>query len=158
MKRKPRWTLEMLTASLAVLCGLLLLVLLVQRPTAWPLLAVLVVLWGIGATLFRCKLRSWVVRWTSGTTFEKSKVQFSLEPLSQPAALLSGETVLWYNSQFRTRLLGGQDVLASRVQKLLPGHFIEFSDGIVRTTRHSVRTLMIAETAIHKHSITIYTE
>ena len=40
----------MLTASLAVLCGLLLLVLLVQRPTAWPLLAVLVVLWGIGAT------------------------------------------------------------------------------------------------------------
>ena len=32
----------MLTASLAVLCGLLLLVLLVQRPTAWPLLAVLV--------------------------------------------------------------------------------------------------------------------
>ena len=94
MKRKPRWTLEMLTASLAVLCGLLLLVLLVQRPTAWLLLAVLVVLWGIGATLFRCKLRRWVVRWTSGTTFEKSKVQFSLEPLSQPAALLSGETVL----------------------------------------------------------------
>ena len=42
MKRKPRWTLEMLTASLAVLCVLLLLVLLVQRPTAWPLLAVLV--------------------------------------------------------------------------------------------------------------------
>ena len=91
MKRKPRWTLEMLTASLAVLCGLLLLVLLVQRPTAWLLLAVLVVLWGIGATLFRCKLRRWVVRWTSGTTFEKSKVQFSLEPLSQPAALLSGD-------------------------------------------------------------------
>ena len=91
MKRKLRWTLEMLTASLAVLCGLLLLVLLVQRPTAWLLLAVLVVLWGIGATLFRCKLRRWVVRWTSGTTFEKSKVQFSLEPLSQPAALLSGD-------------------------------------------------------------------
>ena len=44
MKRKPRWTLEMLTASLAVLCGLLLLALLVQRPMAWPLLAVLVVL------------------------------------------------------------------------------------------------------------------
>ena len=32
MKQKPRWTLEMLTASLAVLCGLLVLVLLVQRP------------------------------------------------------------------------------------------------------------------------------
>ena len=38
MKQKPRWTLEMLTASLAVLCGLLVLVLLVQRPMAWPAL------------------------------------------------------------------------------------------------------------------------
>ena len=38
----------MLTASLAVLCGLLLLALLVQRPMAWPLLAVLVVLWHRG--------------------------------------------------------------------------------------------------------------
>ena len=51
MKRKPRWTLEMLTASLAMLCGLLLLVLLVQRPTAWPLLAVLVVLCAAGTAL-----------------------------------------------------------------------------------------------------------
>ena len=85
------------------------------------LLAVLVVLWGIGATLFRCKLRSWVVRWTSGTTFEKSKVQFSLEPLSQPAALLSGETVLWYNTEFRTRLMKGEALLVPRVQKVLPG-------------------------------------
>ena len=32
-------------------------------------------------------------------SFEGSKLQFSLEPLSQPAALLSGETVLWYNAQ-----------------------------------------------------------
>ena len=69
MKQKPRWTLEMLIAALAVLCALLTLALLVQRPAGWPALAVLVVLWGIGATLFRCKLRSWVVRWTSGTTF-----------------------------------------------------------------------------------------
>ena len=42
MKQKPRWTLEMLTASLAVLCGLLVLVLLIQRPTAWPALLALV--------------------------------------------------------------------------------------------------------------------
>mgnify|MGYP004714249473 CR=1 FL=1 len=34
----------MLTASLAVLCGLLVLVLLIQRPTAWPALLALVVL------------------------------------------------------------------------------------------------------------------
>ena len=44
MKRKPRWTLEILTGALAVLCGLLFLVLLVQRPAGWPVLAVLVVL------------------------------------------------------------------------------------------------------------------
>ena len=121
MKQKPRWTLEMLTASLAVLCGLLVLVLLIQRPTAWPALLALVVLWGAVVVLFRCQLRKWVARWMCGGSFEGSKLQFSLEPLSQPAALLSGETVLWYNAQFRTRLLNGQDALVSRVQKVLPG-------------------------------------
>ena len=45
MKQKPRWTLEMLTAALAVLCALLVLVLLVQRPAIWPVLVVLAVLW-----------------------------------------------------------------------------------------------------------------
>ena len=111
----------MLTASLAVLCGLLVLVLLVQRPMAWPALLALVVLWGVVVVLFRCQLRKWVARWMCGGSFESSKLQFSLEPLSQPAALLSGETVLWYNAQFRARLLNGQDVLVSRVQKVMPG-------------------------------------
>ena len=102
----------MLTASLAVLCGLLLLVLLVQRPTAWLLLAVLVVLWGIGICVFRYQLRRWTAKWVAGGSFENSRTQYSLESLSQPAALLSGETVLWYNSRFRTALLGGEDRLA----------------------------------------------
>ena len=35
----------MLTASLAVLCGLLVLVLLIQRPTAWLALLALVPIW-----------------------------------------------------------------------------------------------------------------
>ena len=48
----------MLTASLAVLCGLLLLALLVQRPMAWPLLAVLVVLWGNPVPLQAAQLGS----------------------------------------------------------------------------------------------------
>ena len=111
----------MLTASLAVLCSLLVLVLLIQRPTAWLALLALVVLWGVVVVLFRCQLRKWVARWMCGGSFEGSKLQFSLEPLSQPAALLSGETVLWYNAQFRTRLLNGQDALVNRVQKVLPG-------------------------------------
>ena len=121
MKQKPRWTLEILTGALAVLCGLLFLVLLVQRPAGWPVLVVLVVLWGIGMGLFRYRLRSWLARWVTGGSFENSKTQYSLESLSQPAAVLSGETVLWYNTAFRQRLLGGEDRLASRAQKLLPG-------------------------------------
>ena len=136
MKQKPRWTLEMLTASLAVLCGLLVLVLLIQRPTAWLALLALVVLWGVVVVLFRCQLRKWVARWMCGGSFEGSKLQFSLEPLSQPAALLSGETVLWYNAQFRTRLLNGQDALVNRVQKVLPARVASRRTAITAGTSH----------------------
>ena len=121
MKQKPRWTLEMLTACLAILCVLLMLVLLVQRPAIWPVLVVLAAAWCIGMGLFRYRLRSQLARWVCGGDFTKSKTKFSLEPLSQPVVLLSGETVLWYNGQFRQRMLGGQDLLVSRVQKVIPG-------------------------------------
>ena len=111
----------MLTACLAILCVLLMLVLLVQRPAIWPVLVVLAAAWCIGMGLFRYRLRSQLARWVCGGDFTKSKTKFSLEPLSQPVALLSGETVLWYNDQFRQRMLGGQDLLVSRVQKVIPG-------------------------------------
>ena len=110
----------MLTAALAVLCALLVLVLLVQRPAIWPVLVVLAVLWFALFGVFRYRVRSWVARWVCGGSFEKSKTQFSLEPLSQPAALLSGETVLWYNTEFRTRLMKGEALLVPRVQKVRP--------------------------------------
>ena len=130
----------MLTVSLAVLCALLTLVLLFQRPGIWVVLLALVILWGGCMVMFRYKLRRWMAQWVCGGTFEKSKTRFSLEQLSQPAALLSGETVLWYNEQFRVRILGGVDVLTSRVQKVLPGldlqqcrqqsgQLLTFSDG-----------------------------
>ena len=115
MKHKPRWTLEMLTVSLAVLCALLTLVLLFQRPGIWVVLLALVILWGVCMVMFRYKLRRWMAQWVCGGTFEKSKTRFSLEQLSQPAALLSGETVLWYNEQFRVRILGGVDVLVTGI-------------------------------------------
>ena len=111
----------MLTAYLAILCVLLMLVLLVQRPAIWPVLVVLAAAWCIGMGLFRYRLRSQLARWVCGGDFTKSKTKFSLEPLSQPVVLLSGETVLWYNDQFRQRMLGGQDLLVSRVQKVIPG-------------------------------------
>ena len=46
----------MLTAALAVLCALLVLVLLVQRPAIWPVLVVLAVLWFalFGVFRYRC--------------------------------------------------------------------------------------------------------
>ena len=100
---------------------LLMLVLLVQRPAIWPVLVVLAAAWCIGMGLFRYRLRSQLARWVCGGDFTKSKTKFSLEPLSQPVVLLSGETVLWYNDQFRQRILGGQDLLVSRVQKVIPG-------------------------------------
>ena len=111
----------MLTACLAILCVLLMLVLLVQRPAIWPVLVVLAAAWCIGMGLFRYRLRSQLARWVCGGDFTKSKTKFSLEPLSQPVVLLSGETVLWYNDQFRQRMLGGQHLLVSRVQKVIPG-------------------------------------
>ena len=111
----------MLTACLAILCVLLMLVLLVQRPAIWPVLVVLAAAWCIGMGLFCYRLRSQLARWVCGGDFTKSKTKFSLEPLSQPVVLLSGETVLWYNDQFRQRMLGGQDLLVSRVQKVIPG-------------------------------------
>ena len=111
----------MLTACLAILCVLLMLVLLVQRPAIWPVLVVLAAAWCIGMGLFRYRLRSQLARWVCGGDFTKSKTKFSLELLSQPVVLLSGETVLWYNDQFRQRMLGGQDLLVSRVQKVIPG-------------------------------------
>ncbi len=121
MNKKPRWTLEMLTVSLAILCGLLVLALLAARPAVWPVLLVLVVFWGVGVVVFRYQLRGWVARWICGGDFGKSKAKFSLEPLPQPAAILSGETVLWYNTAFRERILKGGDLLMSRAQKVLPG-------------------------------------
>ena len=49
----------MLTAALAVLCALLVLVLLVQRPAIWPVLVVLAVLWFALFGVFRYRVRSW---------------------------------------------------------------------------------------------------
>ena len=77
MKQKPRWTMEMLTAALAVLCALLTLVLLIQRPSIWPVLLALVVAWGICMAAFRYQLRRWLSRWVRGDNFEKSKTKLS---------------------------------------------------------------------------------
>jgi len=139
----------MLTAALAVLCALLVLVLLVQRPAIWPVLVVLAVLWFALFGVFRYRVRSWVARWVCGGSFEKSKTQFSLEPLSQPAALLSGETVLWYNTEFRTRLMKGEALLVPRVQKVLPGLDLQ------EARKVSGQLLNLADGVWNAHSSTV---
>ena len=121
MNLKPRWTLEMLTIGLFVLCTVLVLLLLLIKPALWPLvLAVLVLCFGVllGG---RYRLRRWITRWITGGNFENSRAQFGLSALSQPVALLSGETVLWYNDSFREQALAGQDMLLARAAKVLPG-------------------------------------
>ncbi len=93
MKQKPRWTLEMLTACLAILCVLLMLVLLVQRPAIWPVLVVL----AAGGAVHRhgqpCSATASAASWHAGSvaaTLQNRKQKFSLEPLSQPVASFRG--------------------------------------------------------------------
>ena len=62
----------MLTACLAILCVLLMLVLLVQRPAIWPVLVVLAAAWCIGMGLFRYRLRSQLARWVCGGDLTQS--------------------------------------------------------------------------------------
>ena len=149
MKQKPRWTLEMFTAGLAVLCLLLAAAVLAAQPAVWPVLLGLVVLWALGFVVFRHHLRRWVARWMCGGKFEKSKLRFSLEPLSQPAALLSGDSILWYNDQFRARLLGGGDLLISRVNKVLPGLELQ----LCRTPEGQLLTLGGCIWAVHSSTV-----
>lgn len=149
MKHKPRWSLEMLTAALAVLCVLLLFLLLTVNLKIWYPLLLLLVVWGVFMVAFRYRLRRWINRWVRGTNFENSKAQFSLEPLSQPVALLSGETVLWYNAQFRKRLMADTDLLVSRAQKILPGLDLQQC----RTQEGQILTLADGIWSVHSSTV-----
>ena len=121
MKRNPRWTLEMLTAGFALLSALLALLALALQPAVWPVLLALLAVCAALVAVSRYRVRRWAARWVTGTSFENSRTQYSLASLSQPAALLAGDTVVWYNIPFRDQVLGGADQLAGRVNKILPG-------------------------------------
>ena len=121
MKHKPGWTLEMFTVGFALLAALLMMLLLLVQPAVWPVLVIIVLLCAVLIVAARYRVRRWAARWVTGTSFENSKTQYSLASLSQPVALLSGDTVVWYNIPFRDRVLSGTDQLAGRVNKVLPG-------------------------------------
>ena len=101
MKQKPRWTLEIFTVGFAVLAGLLALLVLMVQPAAWPAVLLAAVLCIVLVGVSRYRVRRWAARWVTGTSFENSRTQYSLASLSQPAALLAGDTVVWYNIPFR---------------------------------------------------------
>lgn len=121
MKHRPRWTLQMLTAALALLCVALAVALAVQQPALAPVLAVLVAVYALLLWLFRARLRSWTAQWLTSSSFERAKTRLSLEGLSQPVLLLSGGTVLWYNQPFQDQLLGGEKLQLEAADRLLPG-------------------------------------
>lgn len=111
----------MLTAALALLCAVLAAALIVQRPALAPALLAGLLLYAVLLWLFRARLRSWTAQWITGGSFERSKTRLSLEELSQPVALLSGDTVLWYNALFRTELMGGEKLTLEKLDRVLPG-------------------------------------
>ena len=121
MDLKPRFTLEVYTAGLLVLSTLLtVLVGLLEPRLLWvliPLLAVLVLV----LFFLAGRLRRGLARALQCESFENSQVQLSLGTTALPVALLSGKTLVWYNSAFRQRILADEDRLLAPVGKVLCG-------------------------------------
>lgn len=69
----------------------------------------------------RRRVRAFIAQNLSGNVFGGSKVQYSLAQLPLPVCLMSGNSVLWYNSYFKDSVLGGSDAVLMPVDKLLPG-------------------------------------
>ena len=67
------------------------------------------------------RLRRFVAANLGGRSFAGSKMQVSLAALPVAAALLDGDTIVWYNAYFRDQVLGGQDAVQPPVQRYLPG-------------------------------------
>ena len=121
MDKKPRFTLETYTAALACLCLILTILLGVQQPKLlWLLIPILCIL-ALAFWLSGRYLRQAIARNVQCSVFDNSPVQASLAQLPLPVILLRGKTVVWYNEPFRQCVLGGQDVLLSPVNKILPG-------------------------------------
>ena len=55
--------------------------------------------------------------------------QLSFENLNIPVAIISKDTIVWYNDSFREKLLGGSDSYLIQAEKVLPGFDVEKSCG-----------------------------
>lgn len=121
MKYKPRVTLEVLTVGLLVLCAALTAMVVVVLPQAAWVAAALYLVLAAALAVLAGRIRSAIAKWLHGSTFDGSKMKFTLEKLSAPVVMLSGKTVLWYNDAFRAQLLGGEEFLLGSAAKVLPG-------------------------------------
>lgn len=70
-------------------------------------------------------------RCADGTLLFASEIKAFLDHPSFAKRLNTAQLPLYLSCQYSP----GRDTFFAGVQKLLPGHFLEFSDGIVRTTR-----------------------
>ena len=70
-------------------------------------------------------------RCADGTLLFASEIKAFLDHPSFEKQLNTAQLPLYLSCQYSP----GRDTFFAGVQKLLPGHFLEFSDGIVRTTR-----------------------
>lgn len=70
-------------------------------------------------------------RCADGTLLFASEIKAFLDHPSFAKRLNAAQLPLYLSCQYSP----GRDTFFAGVQKLLPGHFLEFSDGIVRTTR-----------------------
>ncbi len=121
MKLRPRFTLELCTIGLAILCVVLTVLLaLLDVRVLWFLIPIVLVMMG-GFWLFGRHLRQFIAGRVLSAGNPKKSDMLALQNLALPAALLHDGTLLWYNKPFEQVILGGQAYFLAPVEQILPG-------------------------------------
>jgi c-di-AMP phosphodiesterase-like protein len=150
MKRRPRFTLEVLTAGLLIFSAVLSVLMAVLLPlrfcwipaAGWAVFLALLY-------LLAHRIRASVSAWLCGTIFDNSKLKFSLERMPAPILLLHGKTALWYNEAFLQQLLGGDEAALASYAKLLPGLDVK------ACTEPSGQVLAVGNTVWHIYAASV---
>lgn len=121
MKNKLRLDTAAIVVLLVLCCAALAVPVALYAPQ-WLLAPVIVLAAAVILILVnRRRIRTFIAQNLSGNVFGGSKVQYSLAQLPLPVFLMSGNSVLWYNSYFKDNVLGGNDAVMVSVEQLLPG-------------------------------------
>ncbi|MDD4850456.1 MAG: DHH family phosphoesterase [Gemmiger sp.] len=83
--------------------------------------ALLVAAAAVVLLVYRVRFRKFVRGQLCGDVFEGSHVQFTLAGLPNPAFLVAGDTLLWYNKAFLEDILGGKEIALAPVHSVLRG-------------------------------------